>query len=91
MDAKAKAVLVAAAAAGNTKAKANLAILAAAAKIKRDDAKRWAAEQDALEQIVRQAHSVRAAKTAVSLAKKGGRKQRQTRRQRQSRRQRQNQ
>ena len=72
------------------KAKANLAILAAAANIKRENAKRWAAEQDALKQIVGLAHSVRAAKTATSLAKKGGRKQRQTRRQRQSRQQRQN-
>lgn len=84
-NAKAKAT------AANTKAKANLAILAAAANIKRDHAKRWEAEQDALKQIVGLAKPVRAAKTAVSLAKKGGRKQRQTRRQRQTRQQRQNQ
>ena len=70
------------------KAKANLAILAAAANIKRKDAKRWANEQDALKQIVGLAHPVRAATT---LAKKGGRKQRQTRRQRQSRQKRKNQ
>lgn len=73
------------------KAKANLAILAAAANINRKHAKRWAAEQDALKQIVGLAHPVRAAKTAATLAKKGGRKQRQTRRQKQSRQQRQNQ
>ena len=69
----------------NAKAKANLAILAAAANINRENAKRWAAEQNALKQLVGLAPPVRAAKTA---AKKGGRKQRQTRRQRQSRRQR---
>jgi hypothetical protein len=70
------------------KAKANLAILAAAANINRKHAKKWANEQDALKQIVGLAHPVRVAKT---LAKKGGRKQRQTRRQRQSLKQRQNQ
>ncbi len=69
------------------KAKANLAILAAAANINRKHAKKWANEQEALEKIVGLAHPVRAATT---LAKKGGRKQRQTRRQRQSRKQRQN-
>ena len=84
-NAKAKA------SAANAKAKADLAILAAAANIKRQDAKRWAAEQDTLKQIVGLANPVRATKTAALLAKKGGRKQRQTRRQRQSRQQRQNQ
>jgi len=76
-------------AAANTKA--NLAILAAAANINREHAKRVAAEQDSLKQLVGLAPTVRATKATASLAKKGGRKQRQTRRQRQSRQQRQNQ